>query len=263
MKHVVHLGLAVGAAGLVLIGCNAVPGGTPESTASAGTPSSTSSAAASADFGPATTQIPSASETSTAPSSAQALGLVDGDLRPGVYTASTIPPARIVLTVPDGWRTVQDLKGFSGIVKGTLGDQPQTSDFRAIAFWTIGTVFVDPCARTPRTPPVGTTVEDLAQAFSEIPSTKSTIPVQTTVGGYPAANLQLTLDLTLPCHPSGFTLWPGRYAQGPGERDDLWIVDVEGTRLVVLAEWLPGVTDGDLAEIREIVDSIAIMPAGG
>jgi hypothetical protein len=188
------------------------------------------------------------------------LGLFDGDIAAGTYAVSAIAPTEVLMTVPDGWRTVQDLPGFSGVVSGALTDQPQTDDFRAIAFWTVGTVFVDPCARTPRTPPVGATVDDLVRAIGEIPSTTLSEPMPVTLSGYPATRVRLSLDDSLPCHPSGFTLWPGRYAQGPAEQDDLSLLVLAGTRLHDPGDWLPGVSDDGLAELLEIIDSIVIRP---
>ena len=47
---------------------------------------------------------------------------------------------------------------------------------------------------------------------------------------------------------------------GPGYGEEFWILDVEGTRLMIAAERSPGSPPEDLAELRAIVDSIQIEP---
>ena len=47
---------------------------------------------------------------------------------------------------------------------------------------------------------------------------------------------------------------------GPGYREEFWILDVEGTRLMIAAERSPGSPEEDLAELRAILDSIRIEP---
>jgi hypothetical protein len=47
---------------------------------------------------------------------------------------------------------------------------------------------------------------------------------------------------------------------GPGYREDFWILDVDGTRLVVASERSPGSPRKDVAELSAILDSIRIEP---
>jgi hypothetical protein len=47
-----------------------------------------------------------------------------------------------------------------------------------------------------------------------------------------------------------------RYHQGPGQVDRLWILDVDGKRLVIDAFYMPEATGEEIAQINEIVDSI-------
>jgi len=48
--------------------------------------------------------------------------------------------------------------------------------------------------------------------------------------------------------------------EGPRYREEFWILDVEGTRLMIAAERSPGAPPEDLAEQRAILDSIRIEP---
>ena len=47
---------------------------------------------------------------------------------------------------------------------------------------------------------------------------------------------------------------------GPGYREEFWILDVEGTRLMIAAEQSPGSPSEDIAERDAILDSIRIEP---
>jgi hypothetical protein len=47
---------------------------------------------------------------------------------------------------------------------------------------------------------------------------------------------------------------------GPGYREEFWILDVEGTRLMIEAGRSPGSSPEDLAELQAILDSIRIEP---
>ena len=50
------------------------------------------------------------------------------------------------------------------------------------------------------------------------------------------------------------------YAQGPDNVWDVWILDVDGDRVVVVATYFPGTSADNLAEQQAIVDSIVIEP---
>lgn len=56
--------------------------------------------------------------------------------------------------------------------------------------------------------------------------------------------------------PGGLNL----YAQGPGDRFHLFILDVDGTRTLVLTQDFPGTAAADRAELQAIIDSIVIEP---
>ena len=48
--------------------------------------------------------------------------------------------------------------------------------------------------------------------------------------------------------------------RGPTTIWDVWILDVDGDRVVVLATYFPGTSADDQAEQQAIVDSIVIEP---
>ena len=47
---------------------------------------------------------------------------------------------------------------------------------------------------------------------------------------------------------------------GPGYHEEFWILDVEGTRLMIAAGRSPGSPSRDFEELRTILDSIQIEP---
>jgi hypothetical protein len=46
----------------------------------------------------------------------------------------------------------------------------------------------------------------------------------------------------------------------PGQAEEIWLLDVDGQRLMIVAGTSPGSPEGDLAELRSILDSIDIVP---
>jgi hypothetical protein len=137
---------------------------------------------------------------------------------------------------------------------------------------------------SPADPPVGPSVDDLATALGELPPFRVTSPPKdVTIYGYSGKHLELTLpdmpfefrgdgDLFSGC--TGFD-WHRRYLMSwiapyltyafygywaPGHTEEFWILDVEGTRLVIAADRSPDSPRKDLAEQRAILESIQIEP---
>jgi hypothetical protein len=69
------------------------------------------------------------------------------------------------------------------------------------------------------------------------------------------------------CDSHKFASWtiagsdnPDRYHQGPGQLDDVYIVDAQGLRVVITAAWFPSNTAADIAELHEMVATMTIQP---
>ncbi len=128
-------------------------------------------------------------------------------------------------------------------------------------------------------PPVGPSVGDLATALADLaPFRVTSPPADVNVYGYRGKHLEWTVP-DLPVGPEGFTecahgnlkSWvafidtsePGDAFYGytgPGYTEEFWILDVEGTRLMIAAERSPGSPSKDLTELRAILDSVQIEP---
>jgi hypothetical protein len=132
-------------------------------------------------------------------------------------------------------------------------------------------------------PPIGLSVNDLAAALAALaPFQVTSAPEDVTIYGYSGKHLALTVpDLPVDaegehghftgCTDGDLKSWvapidsaePGDAYYGytgPGYSEEYWILDVEGTRLMIVAERSPGSPSEDLVEQRAILDSIRIEP---
>ena len=126
-------------------------------------------------------------------------------------------------------------------------------------------------------PPVGPTVDDLATALFAQAEPGASPPTAVTVGGHPGKKVELSIpeDLDMAtCDSHGGDSDPifGRfvidnglraepYVHGKGQHHTFYIIDVDGTRQVIDAMYLPGTTAADRAELDQIVASIRFEQA--
>lgn len=130
-------------------------------------------------------------------------------------------------------------------------------------------------------PPIGPSVDDLTAALADLAPFRVTSPSKdVTIYGYSGKYLELTVP-DLPVEGDDFTgcvdgdlsSWvaPIDIAEGeggafhgynaePGRIEEFWILDVDGTRLVIETNWSPASPPEDVAEMRAILDSIRIEP---
>jgi hypothetical protein len=136
---------------------------------------------------------------------------------------------------------------------------------------------------SPADPAVGPTVDDLAIALSQLaPFEVTSPPTDVTVRGYRGTHVQLTVpDIPIvnarggrnfegcqggqlqswfsPIHDGGSAAFFGYNAE-PGRTEDYWILDVDGTRLVLITMSSPASPAADVDELEAIFDSIRIEP---
>jgi hypothetical protein len=233
--------LAIGAAAMaaiVLVGCNTPPA---EDGPGSGDPIVTSSP----------------SLTSRSPSPATAVPFPPaGELEIGRHDAN-IGGVPLSFEVPtSGWfSTPARTGGF--IQRGA--DNATTPAW--MLFWSLVDVYADPCDHTLVNPRVGPTAADLAAALLTMPGTEATGPTDVTVGGLLAKHVVLTVREDIGCDAEDAYLWAGpgesnRYASQLPTIIRLWIVDVDGERIVIESELLAGGTPELDLEIDQIVDSI-------
>ena len=179
--------------------------------------------------------------------------------RPFVVTNTDAPVQTTVTIASSGW---VPMPGLDAISKDDDGlDSPETVGAALLAWaWPAGTgfnVYGDPChwsTTIPETP--ATTPDEIAAAFAAQASTDATAPVDVTVGGYAgkAITLNVPMSFDLPnatreekfadCDNAIFGFYgvegepdPARNAQGAGQIDELWILDVDGSIVILDATY--------------------------
>jgi hypothetical protein len=230
-----------------------------------------------------TSSVPASIAAATPSSDAGSLALPDGPLAAGTYvstpfapghpyTSCMVPPQpgcseseddsiAVTLTVPDGWAGVDSAVWLAA-------EENAAPAGAALGFGRGSWLHSDPCitrardlARVQPDVEVGPGVDDFANAIADHPLLEATDPVAVTLGGYSGkyVDLQLPADLS-GCLGDYFPWEPGIYAQGPGHRWHLWILDVDGIRVVIQAMDYAGTSAQRQAELAAIVQSIQIEP---
>ena len=236
-----------------------------------------------ADGGPGEpTAVPSPTATSptatptASPAPTGTVDLPDGPLSGGSYRIQPFffmpdPSAlSIVADIPAGWT------GHSSVAAIT---KPDENTGVLMGFMRTDTLFSDGChwdldgSQSPDQAGdvvVGPSVDDLVAALRANSSYTSSAPTPLTIGGYEGQELELQLpgtDVIATCDNregqsiGDFFVFPsGFYAQSTDSRWNLSIVDVDGTRLIILISIAPTASQADIAAARAIVESFQITP---
>ena len=144
-----------------------------------------------------------------------------------------------------------------------------------VSVWDVDQVPGDPCQWLSTMATPGPAVDDLVEALVAQRTREATEPVAVTLDGHPGFYLEWTVPADLEvtgdsdfagCDTPGnghydFVSWLSsrggeRYQQEAGQLDRLWILDVDGQRLVVDATSSPNSTDSDVAELVHAAESI-------
>jgi hypothetical protein len=138
-----------------------------------------------------------------------------------------------------------------------------------VFFWDVDQVYPTPCKwkGKPMVDP-GPDVDRLVAALSDQPLRNATAPTDIELGGFHGKYLELSVPTDIDfddCDEGYFESWTAngwasdRYQQKPGQVDRIWVLDVNGERLVVDASYLPEATPQDRAELESVVDSIRFL----
>ena len=215
---------------------------------------------------------PTSTPTSTAAASAAVPEFpgVSDDVAPGTYmwAAGGATPADVTFTIPAGWMSRY---GIPHKDRGGPGEI-------AIGDWIIANVYTDPCRwkGSLLSPAVGPTVDDLATALVAQKGRNATAPTDVTLGGYPAKRIEMSIPADLDratCDEGVIRTWvaPGEDAarstpdtenlgMHSGQLDVVYIVDINGDRLIIDTWHMPGTSAADLAELDAILASMRIGP---
>jgi hypothetical protein len=227
---------------------------------------------------PEPTAAPTTEPPQTPASTATPQVAVDGDLEAGTYSLqplrATDPngnPLSVTFTVPEGWAMVAGNAIYRDVPPNNM----------VIQFEDISSLNGNACEWSGTTDDVdaGTTVEDLSGALVELDAENAyevSVSFINALGGYtgervdidfPAAIFEGDTSTAPGCDEDAYRLWSSAmhgegplYAQGPNNRWQTYILDVRGTRLVVVAMDFPETSEEDRAELEAILDSIVIQP---
>jgi hypothetical protein len=183
------------------------------------------------------------------------------DLKAGTYAfsfpqldAPGKPFPKALITVPDGWR----ING--GFALTGHNDKPLEL---AVTIWDVVDVYANGCQWLGPMIHPGPTAGELATVLASRPLRNATTPVAVSLGGYSGKFLEWSVPPGISfsdCEGGMFKSWNDaigdRYQQGPGQVDRLWILDVEGNRLLIDATYMPAATEQDRAELAMVVNSI-------
>jgi hypothetical protein len=203
------------------------------------------------------------------------LGEGEEELEPGTHVVDLVaraqagtgrsdePPRyhlpKIEITVPEGWFN------HDGWAMG----KGQNHRVIHVLFYDVAEVYETPCkwASEPLVDP-GPDVDSLASALARQPLRNATAPTDIELAGFRGKYLELSVPTEIDfddCDEGDFRSWTARgwagvrYHQAPGQVDRIWILDVDGERLVVDAAYLPEATRQDRAELERVVDSIRFL----
>lgn len=189
------------------------------------------------------------------------------DLAAGTYQGSLTASEGLgfTITVPDGW----DAIGSHG-VRASDNDPPNL--VHGMIMWNVGNLFADPLDPLAGglEPPVGPTVDDLVNALVSHDGWTTTTPQNVNVGGYDGQRLELTVPEDadfVGCDANGnasrpFVIWSEsdsssrRCMQGAGQTDHIYVLDVEGRRVVITLLGYPDWNGRYPRELRDMVDSL-------
>jgi hypothetical protein len=190
-----------------------------------------------------------------------------GGSEPGRFVFTGVGGPSITVTIPaPGW--IGAARQGGTLVKNDNADPPDGAGM--IGPW-YGPLFVygDPCrwsTTTPQTP--ASTVDAMVAALTAQKSRDASAPVDITLDGYSGKSITLHVPddaVFNNCDGAKFGSWqaaavaadgPERYQQGPGQIDELVILDVGGKLMVFDAAYYTGTPAEDLAELHAIVDSM-------
>ena len=238
----------------------------PTAAISTPTPAPTQAATAAA-----TTATAAASTPAQAASPALPPGVVP--LVPGPHTAQVMGTGSypgFTVDVPEGWYD------FAGYFILKYPDTPHP--VLGLSVWDVGQVFRDPCHWQGTGFDPGPGVNALVTALVAQPMRDATKPTDVTLAGYHGRYLELSVPDDIRMSKPGefdacdldsggyrdFQGWLGngmgnRHEQVPGQIDRLWVLDVQGKRLMVDATYSPDTSQADRDELTHVVESLRFV----
>ena len=198
---------------------------------------------------------------STPSAAASAAALPDeGDLGAGTYSLTDFPVA-ITFAVPVSEPPAAWFPCSPSRVEQAVCKESNTAAVSAVTFQIVDNV-VAGCSDQETAelldPPVGPSVDDLVTAISGLEGYEATAPTDITMSGFEGKEFTLTAVR----HACGATWATADRVTGMGsdESNLLRILDVDGVRVVIAGAYHTSTSEEDVAEIKQIIDSVQIEP---
>ncbi len=244
--------LSVVAAGLL-----AACGGSPASVTSPPSPSADATPSAPPPS-PSAAMSPQPSA-SVEPTTAAGGAIPEGPVPAGEYTSTSLGETITFTVDAEGWIGFPDIPD----VGLALSRQDNPGGVSITTFG--GEVFSQPCS-----PDATETIDATAAGFvawlADHPELNATAPVETTLGGHPALQLDVTSDVDPAC-PETPRIWlwvlpvVGDFHVDENEAARFIVADVDDTPTVVVIESFEAARQAELLEAAQpILDSLTITP---
>ncbi len=178
-----------------------------------------------------------------------------GVLTPGPYLFSFLTEPGV--TAPEALVTVAD--GFTAGATWYIVP-PDGNQF--LGTYVVARVKRDACGTRRGLFDPGPSVKDLADALVAQKSTRSSVPQPVTLDGHQGLYVEMVSPSDLDTCTNDRRLWDGRGIYTDGQVDQVWILDVDGQRLVVDASYAPSeTTRAQINTLTSMANSLAFVPA--
>jgi hypothetical protein len=182
----------------------------------------------------------------------------------GLTPRGTSSAPYAVIDVPSGYAGF----GSWAVWPSTDEDDEEDSEFSTVEYWAVHGVYDDPCRWKGAAPEIGPAVGDLVAALSEQRYTEVVSgPERVTLGGHDGVliSVRVPADLDVSrCTEGRYMFWQGSpgdaHHQAPvGTTEQMWILDVDGQRVVLGTAATAGVPEGEVAELTTMVESVRFV----
>jgi hypothetical protein len=177
------------------------------------------------------------------------------------YFVGSAPEVPVTFTMPAGWES-----------DGPFVSKSDAEPTRGLVFMNVSNLYADGCQWELVDPPPGPTVDDLASVYANLPELGATPARDVTVDGFEGKQIQITIPgyNENECKEGKFGIFqveginpagdaaPNLWSQAPKQQNKLWILDVDGTRLVILAGYPPNISAQDRTDLDGILSTIQI-----
>ena len=202
---------------------------------------------------------------SPSPSTITTSGM-DKGLAPGTYRVGDPFAKPFAITVPSTWVPKALVPGDVEFAK------PHPTDGESWPAWIVidrvESVFADPCRDGgPISPPVPSTVDGLVAALTRLVGVPAGPVTDVVIDGHPGKTFVLTNAIDgegAGCSGGAMlSLWTFKGASGTGKAatpggatDHIWVIDVDGTPIVIDGETFPNTPSGYVQELEQIVQGL-------